>query len=172
MRCILILAFMLSGCGSASKFFQQPDTGHDKEVDIDGFKEYVKLFKYEGSLRDAHVHIDDLIIEFKHIKQTETDSVILGQCWTGSEITPTIQIDSKYWEPMSDVKREILMMHELGHCVLHRDHRDDTMSINNTYVLSEYKYSHNRKSLLDERFDRSKFYSFSLTGETVHVCPH
>lgn len=36
----------------------------------------------------------------------------------------TIKIDSYYWEKATDNEKEMLIWHELGHCVLNKDHNN------------------------------------------------
>jgi hypothetical protein len=88
----------------------------------DNFKPYVEHFKL---LSKGYVTEDDfynVTIGFKDIK----DSAI-GRCW----ITPwfrEIDIDTKWWfkKGRTQLEREELMFHELGHCVLFRSHTEPT----------------------------------------------
>jgi hypothetical protein len=46
----------------------------------------------------------------------------IGQCLTYGNGVRVIQIDPVYWSMASDDQKEILIMHELGHCVLGLGH--------------------------------------------------
>jgi hypothetical protein len=54
----------------------------------------------------------------------------VGICKLGYYRVPYIAIDRTYWKNSSRWGREWLVFHELGHCVLDRDHRDDKFGVN------------------------------------------
>lgn len=70
----------------------------------------------------------------------------------------SIQIDSKYWNKSSDLAKEQLMFHELGHCVLRLQHNDTLdkfarpISIMNSYQFADYLYKKNYNSYIEELF--------------------
>lgn len=72
--------------------------------------------------------------------------------------TQTVDIDAVAWKRMSDVIREQLIFHELGHCLLGRQHvgyiYEDgrPKSIMYPMVFSEYTYTHWRAEYLNELF--------------------
>ena len=51
---------------------------------------------------------------------------VLGQCQFNSNAPDRIVIDQNYWNRISAIKREFIVFHELGHCILDRRHLDDT----------------------------------------------
>ena len=63
------------------------------------------------------------------------------------ESYPEIKIDRTDYALLSNVRREALLFHELGHCLLNRVHDDDTYddgrpkSLMNKYIIGEYYYS-------------------------------
>ena len=67
-----------------------------------------------------------------------------------------IIIDMEYWKQAGYVDREILIFHELGHCVLMQDHRDFKLqdncpgSIMNTYHIGEYCYDKHYDYYIEE----------------------
>lgn len=78
----------------------------------------------------------------------------------------SIKIDRQYWEESSEYGKEILLFHELGHCVLNRDHFTDVLtirknhtihaSIMNPYIIDERDYIENRTFYLIELFKSFK----------------
>ncbi len=50
----------------------------------------------------------------------------VGQCEWGDWLhSPHIRINPDQWQTLGETGRQILLFHELGHCVLNRDHRTD-----------------------------------------------
>lgn len=52
-----------------------------------------------------------------------------GHCSKSDNETPRIDLNENYWKFATDQQKEILLFHELGHCLLNREH-DDTLSSN------------------------------------------
>lgn len=80
------------------------------------FEYFVDLFELEQK-----VTVD---IEMKFAK-LELPSV--GMCYyyqyqDGTREFVNIEIDPDYWQSTSETRKEVLLFHELGHCVLGRDH--------------------------------------------------
>lgn len=48
---------------------------------------------------------------------------VAGTCQYGRHIAH-VTVDQNYWNHSSQLSREFVVFHELGHCVLDRDHRD------------------------------------------------
>lgn len=73
---------------------------------------------------------------------------------------PMVTIDRNYWDSISDLEKEELMFHELGHCVLYRQHRNDVgsdgcpLSIMNWQTLSLYCLQNHGTSYHNELFGR------------------
>lgn len=54
---------------------------------------------------------------------------IAGQCTTFGSFRPgNVTIDAEFWSRSSDLFKEFIIFHELGHCYLNRDHREDAFS--------------------------------------------
>lgn len=84
---------------------------------------------------------------------------ILGECTSGE--IPHITANMIEWKLMSEDKREALMFHELGHCILNRRHDSEYVEIKgkwvprslmNPFILSSQIYLENREYYLDELF--------------------
>ena len=63
----------------------------------------------------------------------------------GRVIHREIRLDLRTWDNFSELRREALVWHELGHCLLGRGHLDDwvdgrPVSVMNTWLLQEHHY--------------------------------
>ncbi len=98
------------------------------------FQPYIDSFVEASKQAGNPVEIDDLILEVVPDIAAGADN---GLCTQG-EGTPRIQISGKFWNgdlaPVAhtdgkydyvEAAREILVWHELGHCILLRGHRMD-----------------------------------------------
>jgi len=59
---------------------------------------------------------------------------VAGQCNFYSHSPNHVIIDSEFWSRVNDNLKELIIFHELGHCVLNRDHREG--SLDNGFCLS------------------------------------
>jgi hypothetical protein len=90
---------------------------HTKKVSIDpAFQSYVNDFINDGASVGYHVEIDDLTIQFTGNLTAET----LGECIYTE--TRAIVIDAQDWANETDEYKRVVLYHELGHCVLNREH--------------------------------------------------
>lgn len=69
---------------------------------------------------------------------------VMGRCIFNKEV----QIDSGYWSVIDDVTKEVLILHELGHCTLYQGHREN--SIMQNPLLSVVIYNKNREFYINE----------------------
>lgn len=95
----------------------------DHYVD-DRLYEYFENFKAEAAKRD--VEVDYVAMNVEGTIGDITERGIAGQCQTYTNGSKAIVIDESYWNKVSALKREFLVFHELGHCILNRDHLDDS----------------------------------------------
>ncbi len=82
-----------------------------------------EAFEIEGAKRGFDI---DLVTEgiSGRIQSIEQEHVA-GQC-SYNEIFPgNIIVDAEFWRNSSNSFKEFIVFHELGHCYLHRDHRED-----------------------------------------------
>jgi len=137
--------------GSCAHF--TPETkGIDKKV-----KPYVDLFIEESLKRGILVDRNDINIgmgendEFAYEVRDNTMISVLGYCRPDRK---TIRIKESHWTMISDVEREIIIFHELGHCVLFLDHFDDAIDIMNSRRMEPILYFQHRQDLLDRMIKR------------------
>ncbi len=127
---------------------------------IEGFEAYVSLFKEQAKLHNRKLYMDDLIIRFKKIPQDKkAKDTVLALCYMPQSLDdiPTIDVDPKEWKEAGPIRRMILLFHEMGHCVLLRDHEDDYSSIMNSYLLAPTAYAVNEWVYIDELFHADKY---------------
>lgn len=140
----IIILSILIGCGTG---FQ---SAHYQYIDPK-FDSYVQTFETRYNIAV------DVTIVFKDI----ADEDVAGQCWYYTNRPRVIEIDTPYWEEITEPGREQLIMHELGHCVLDLDHDDRVGTVgawsnvplsimNSTHFGDEPYYSQNREYYLQE----------------------
>lgn len=117
---------------------------------------YYEMFVQEGASRHRSVAPSKLLMFF--VPEFEKDFVV-GQCQYGK--IPTISILESFWETSTEAEKQQLILHELGHCVLKRDHKDASVVIAGEYIpasimsewmLDDYYYNKFRSYYLEELF--------------------
>ncbi len=87
---------------------------------VDTFKQALITYKATDIDVDKYVN-NNLIIKFDGKPIPEDNKVAF--CITQIGATPTIIINTGYWDSLRyDRDKEAVVFHELGHCVLRRDH--------------------------------------------------
>jgi hypothetical protein len=81
------------------------------------FQSHLEKFKVEAAQSGVSLNITDLNIIFVDQISEGSSGVVSGKCLDG-----TIEIVRDYWNAASESRREALLYHELGHCVLGRSH--------------------------------------------------
>lgn len=118
---VVILAFM--GCQDADMFTEQVRTF--PEVD-ERLHSYFISFEEEAFARGYDVDLNEISISAT-IENIDEQGVA-GQCqYHPSIINNHITIDEDFlFSNASDLIKEMIVFHELGHCFLQRGHREDT----------------------------------------------
>ncbi len=133
------------------------DTVPATEIDPE-IQEYVDRFVEEAELRNVELDLKGLVARFNNIQGER----VIGQCIVYTNDSREIVLDQQYWISNVDVKRELLVFHELGHCVLDLGHNDDIdangvcVSIMNSGTAScQLNYNKTtRAEFLDELFEQ------------------
>ncbi len=121
------------------------------------FKADLAAFIDEAKGQGRSITIDNLIIRFSD----KLDSEILGECMAynqGRLGTPTILINYKDYLSQSLPKRKVILFHELGHCVLWREHTNIWLpngivsSIMYPYDQEDWMYLNNWNYYMQELF--------------------
>ena len=145
--CYMSMVLMLASCAPKSKSERKGVISVDQEL-----APYFELFKQRAAEHGKNLNISSITIKFEGElgKDASGTSEILGLCtmWReDDESYPEIKIDRTDYALLSNVRREALLFHELGHCLLNRVHDDDTYddgrpkSLMNKYIIGEYYYS-------------------------------
>lgn len=95
--------------------------------------------------------------EFKPISVTIVEDNFMSSAYYGvcyRNATRYIHINNKKWEDLSYMQKEILIFHELGHCVLNKEHGTGIMLENSVDFLIDYE--ENRKMYIKELLEGSK----------------
>lgn len=100
---IALSFFLLLGCS------EPPKKLHD----------FLREYAADSARFGIHFDVDDY-----HYIFTDLEGTVVGLCFPG---TRDIQIDHDFWERSSDCKRTTVLYHELGHCHLRQDHRDQSL---------------------------------------------
>ena len=119
----LVLAGLYSSCEEPEEFVAQPVKfpGVDEELKI-----YFQRFEDEAEARGYDVDltstgITGVILEID-------DRHVLGRCSFPRAQPNRVTIDQTFWDRGSDLFREFVVFHELGHCFLFRPHLEESLS--------------------------------------------
>ena len=130
----------------------------DKKIDAE-LAEFIEVFLEEAEIREVAIDLGMLDIS-AHIMNIQERNIV-GQCYTYSNDSKEIIIDENYWRELDYLDKEYIMLHELGHCILDRDHINNKDASGNCISImqsgsgtcdKQYTYT-NRKQLIDELFN-------------------
>jgi len=145
----LLILLLLNSCGK---------TENELMVDAE-LKVYFDRFEEEAALRGVTISLADAAIEGFIDNIPETD--VAGQCTHNSARPNVVTIDATFWSTYTDLEKEYLVFHELGHCFLNRSHLDSTtnngicksiMNSGTTNCVLNYN-TLNRSDYLNELFE-------------------
>jgi len=120
---------------------------------------YFEDFEKEAEDRGLNYDLNryNLIGSIDNIPQTG----VAGTCSYGSRFPRHVTIDLPFWQNAGFYSREMVVFHELGHCILNRGHSEDRTA--NGYCASIMRSgtgscrtlynSQNRNYYLDELFE-------------------
>lgn len=83
---------------------------------------YFERFVAEGAIRGHEIDLVAKQIEGFLIDIAEEN--VIGQCSHSASTTRKVNIDRTYWNTATDLEKEFVVFHELGHCYLERSHLD------------------------------------------------
>lgn len=146
---IIPLLFSLAAC-------QTEEAKPSVEINND-LLPYFERFESEALLRGVEAPITTLVSG----KFADIEGDIVGQCEHYANSPNTILVDQQYWQKASDLEKEYLLFHELGHCYLERSHLDSKDATGKCLSIMQsgqgncrMNYnSSTRKEYLDELFD-------------------
>ena len=134
------------------------DDYENSEINNLEFEPYLNTFLEEANFRGYDYSNNNIQFYFADIITPNR----VGLCYGNDRIV----IDREYWYNASEIKKEFLIFHELGHCILNREHKNQ--KTNSGECLSYLKGSENnfdcsfnlhssiwRKYYLDELFNHN-----------------
>lgn len=125
----------------------------------DRLEPYVQMFIEESITQRVLVNINNLTVVFmsheRMIERSKNPNVI-GLCSGRGHNNPVVYINEKYWDSASEEDRMVLMYHELGHCVLGREHNNAAKSGVRLSLMNEYAIP--RYFLNDYRYNEELFH--------------
>lgn len=118
---------------------------------------YYQRFEKESLIRQQKLDLKALGISAEIAKIPRSTGSV-GLCNQSGDLHHII-VDKTFWETASDLKKELIVFHELGHCVLNRRHNDEAeggicrsiMRTGETACLANYT-EQTRAVYLDELF--------------------
>ncbi len=145
---LLSFSLLLNACG------QMP--GSSQAIVDPAFVSYVQSF--EADALHAHVALstESISAQFGEVKAANQN----GICNLGTDGSAFITINRTAWNQMSELGREQLIYHEMGHCLLKRGHRSDyrldgsPYSLMSKYSIDDRTYSQYRDSYKQELFSQ------------------
>ncbi len=123
----------------------------------DRLSPYFTMFELEAQQRGYSPNLSPDVIE-AFIQNVYPNSVA-GQCQRNDNRPSQIIIDEGVWNSSTDLEKEFLIFHELGHCILGRSHLDSAhpdgrcISIMHSVAgVCRNEYETRRSEYLDELF--------------------
>lgn len=154
MRFLILIAILFTSC---CRFVHEPVFNVDSEL-LPYLSEFEQLSARE---KKPLGRTQDLVMVFvDSFKEIE----VLGKCTIGAPymITPVVRISREHWEYLTDMAKEQLVYHELGHCLLYRGHTETYTTIDGkripksvmiSYEISDNTYTTNRAYYIHELFN-------------------
>lgn len=123
---VLFLTILSLGCYVDNDALAQeatPDSPAIKSyIDVDeDLWSHFQAFENEAAARNIHLNLVDL--EITGVIENIQENGVAGTCQYGRHIHH-VTIDRNFWNRSSSLIREMVVFHELGHCVLDRGHEE------------------------------------------------
>lgn len=148
---ILVFAIFIFSCTNEQEFRSFENT--DSELWT-----YYANFEDEAFARGIEIDLNALNLS-SSISNINGNG-IAGSCQFHSDQPNVVTIDQEFWANASELIREMVVFHELGHCVLFRGHLENFNSegtcisiMNSGLADCRVRYNeNNRRGYLDELF--------------------
>jgi hypothetical protein len=117
---ISVLVISLSACEKQEELLVNDSAVSYAGIDA-SFIPFVERFINEGAKKgfDIDLASRNITIQFIEIDQQN----VSGMCSYDGHFHNDITIDITFWKAASDLEKEFILFHELGHCYLYRAHR-------------------------------------------------
>jgi hypothetical protein len=123
----LLFSLLLTACSPESLFTEEavPVEPPTTTTAVDG--RLTRFFiAFEAAAAERGINVDLAAFGIEATIEELPDEGVAGQCSYGTFIGHQIVIDTDFFNRASDNAREMVVFHELGHCYLQRDHREDS----------------------------------------------
>lgn len=154
---VIVYALLLAAISNACTTINIINSRLSQLMYVDSaFEKHVLQFVTEaGNRKVSVINVRALTMMFGKTN-TSDDPGTVGTCSMINNL-PVVIIDRPFWDVATQAERELLVFHELGHCILLRDHcevRADNgpASIMVAELIDGVYYQQNRKKLVDELF--------------------
>lgn len=159
----ILLLFVMYSCSSDLRIVDNPtqaqETNDSKVFNLVDEKlwPYFESFEIEAAQRNIRVDLN--ASQITGVIENISETGVAGTCQYGQHIHH-VTIDKPFWNRASNLLREMVVYHELGHCVLARGHTEDEdtngsclsiMNSGTTDCIVRYNLS-NKEYYLDELF--------------------
>lgn len=120
-----------------------------------GYEKYVTMFEKYSYTTNNHFKVNNLIVT----SVPEISGTIIAQCRKYWYPAPKITVSIKIWNTLTETEREMVFLHELGHCLLDRQHYDhlkengDPISLMAPIIFSPATYLNNKEYYIKELFE-------------------
>jgi len=107
-------------------FSCQKDVVHVIDVRV---QPYLDRFLNEGESRGVSIDVDAVGLDARVeniLSSSSNGGRVLGYCDMAKSENHIVVFDAGYWTGATDLEKEMLVFHELGHCLLGRQHDDST----------------------------------------------
>lgn len=153
-RRLSFLSLLLAGCSMVNTFVIERDSA--PYVDSE-FRSIVKLFHKEAAYRGFKLDNKNISIMFD---LDDDEPGVVGACFLSIRRS-YIKIKTETWPFLAAQEKEMLVFHELAHCLLGRQHCDqvvdgDPISLMNSNILNTDFYIKKRTELVNELFSKDK----------------
>jgi len=160
---IISITFMSLLFGCDQSVFVDENTSPAADPGVDSrLIPLFELFEYEARIRGYQFDLQELGIT--GVIDQIAENGVAGTCQYGNHIAH-VTVDESYWYNSTAARREMVVFHELGHCVLHRGHTEFSFSnglcqsiMNSGTSGCHVAYNNtNRQYYLNELFDNLQF---------------
>jgi len=128
---IFVSIVSLSSCELDSNQFDPIE----ETQNLNPLEVYLQSFEAEARKRNLIIDLNEIDLTAE-IKEIDEDHVA-GTCSYSSHFPNHITIDESFWNNATNLIREMVVFHELGHCVLGQGHREDTDANGNCLSLMQ-----------------------------------
>ncbi len=140
-------------------------------------QKYVNLFVADAAIHgvDVSANLKNPALTIQIASLSAYGASVIGLCETGGGMR-RVTFEPNFWNAASETQRELVVLHELGHCILYRGHLSTTLasgayaSIMYPVILSSATYLANQSHYLQELFGSSAEVSDPAAVSTTSIC--